>query len=91
MPFLGYPKEIRKILYTTNIIESLNAPATQGATAQRPLPQRLRRALARVRIRALHPLTQRGLGQIQLVGHLRDAPVASPAKAYRFGLELRGE
>jgi putative transposase len=25
VPFLGYPKEIRKILYTTNIIESLNA------------------------------------------------------------------
>jgi hypothetical protein len=25
VPFLAYPKEIRKILYTTNIIESLNA------------------------------------------------------------------
>ena len=25
MPFLAYPKEIRRILYTTNIIESLNA------------------------------------------------------------------
>jgi putative transposase len=25
VPFLGYPKEIRKILYTTNIIESVNA------------------------------------------------------------------
>lgn len=24
-PFLGYPREIRKIIYTTNIIESLNA------------------------------------------------------------------
>jgi hypothetical protein len=53
--------------------------------------QHLRRALPVLLTRALHPLTQRGLGQIQVLGHLGDAPVSGPTKTHRLRLELRGE
>ena len=78
-----------------NISRSISSRLTRlrssRSSSRSPLRQRLRRTLAGVHIRALHPLTQRGLGQIQVVRHLRDAPVASPAETHRFGLELRGE
>ncbi len=49
-PFLAFPPELRRVIYTTNSIESLNFPTAQDHQEPRPLPQRRRRrqaALAR--------------------------------------------
>ena len=38
VPFLAYPQEIRRILYTTNAIESLNSQLRKSLRARGPLP-----------------------------------------------------
>ncbi|MEV0726206.1 transposase [Micromonospora purpureochromogenes] len=38
MPFLDYDHEVRKVLYTTNIIESLNARFRQAARRRGHFP-----------------------------------------------------
>ena len=38
VPFLGYPQEIRKILYTTNAVESLNAQLRKALRNRGPFP-----------------------------------------------------
>lgn len=47
-PFLAFPPELRRVIYTTNSIESLNSqlPAAEGDQEPRPLPQRRRRSEA---------------------------------------------
>jgi transposase-like protein len=42
IPFFAFPPEIRKVIYTTNAIESLNA-RLRKILKTRPLPQRRRR------------------------------------------------
>ena len=44
VPFLEFPVELRKIVYTTNAIESLNARFRKSGPTPRPLPQRAGRA-----------------------------------------------
>ena len=44
MPFLEFPIELRKLVYTTNAIESLNARFRRALPPPRPLPQRAVRA-----------------------------------------------
>ena len=44
VPFLEFPVELRKIVYTTNAIESLNARFRRGGPPSRALPQRASRA-----------------------------------------------
>ena len=44
IPFLDYDVEIRKVLCSTNAIESLNARYPAGGQSQRPLPDRAGRA-----------------------------------------------
>ena len=39
VPFLSYDVEIRKVICSTNAIESVNARHTQGRTGPRALPQ----------------------------------------------------
>jgi putative transposase len=42
-PFLAFGPALRKVIYTTNSIESLELPAAQDHQEPRPLPQRRRR------------------------------------------------
>ena len=44
VPFLEFPLELRKIVYTTNAIESLNARFRKRRPPSRALPQRAGRA-----------------------------------------------
>ena len=48
IPFLAFPPELRKIIYTTNAIESLELPAPQDHQEPWPLPERRRRDQAAV-------------------------------------------
>jgi Transposase, Mutator family len=39
-PFLAFPPEVRRVIYTTDLIESMNARAAPGDPQPRPVPQR---------------------------------------------------
>jgi transposase, mutator family len=41
-PFLAFPPELRRVIYTTNSIESLNYQLRKITQEPRPLPQRSR-------------------------------------------------
>jgi hypothetical protein len=47
------------------------------------------RTFARIDVGALHPLTQRTFGQIQILGDLADAPIANLAETHRLCLDIR--
>ena len=40
---------------------------------------------------ALHPVTQRGLGEIQVPGHLADRAITELAEPYRISIDFRAE
>jgi putative transposase len=46
IPFLAFPDEVRRVIYTTNATEALNRQTAQGDQDQGPLPQRGRRPQA---------------------------------------------
>ena len=43
IPFLDYPPEVRKLIYTTNAIEALNSKIRRAVRTRGQLPQRRRR------------------------------------------------
>src|SRR6185312_10205804 len=89
-PF-SFAKKAAVFLNLALHLEALDALAKLSQLVALAAAQHLRRSLAGLLIRALHPLTQRGLGQIQVLGHLGDPPVSGPVKTHGFRLELRGE
>jgi hypothetical protein len=46
IPFLAFPDEVRRVIYTTNANRGAQPPAAQGDQDQGPLPQRGRRPQA---------------------------------------------
>jgi hypothetical protein len=48
-------------------------------------------AAALVQLRLLHPLPDRGLGQVVVLRHLTDRPITPPRGRHDIGLELRRE
>jgi hypothetical protein len=46
IPFLAFPPEVRRVIYTTNAIEALNRQLRKALKTKGPLPQRGRRAQA---------------------------------------------
>ncbi|GAN82273.1 hypothetical protein Aam_231_006 [Acidocella aminolytica 101 = DSM 11237] len=39
IPFLDYPPEVRRVIYTTNSIEALNAKVRRACPNSQPLPK----------------------------------------------------
>ena len=39
IPFFAFPESVRRIIYTTNAIEALNAKLRRAVRTQRPLPE----------------------------------------------------
>mgnify|MGYP000849312068 FL=1 len=62
-PFLAFPPELRRVIYTTNSIESLNYQLRKVTQEPRPLPQRSRGRQAALAGDLRHPWTNRARDQ----------------------------
>ena len=82
VPFLAFDAEIRKVICTTNAIESVNARIRRAVTGPRPLPERAGRAQVRLHgADEPRPDRQRPHDAGPSAGKQPSTPSRSPSKA----------